>query len=56
VGLRCKDRPGKVAGMILIDGDPARRISDIRNIELVMTDGKLYEAAALYRSIGVLPR
>ena len=48
--------PGKCADMILVDGDPARRISDIRNTDLVVKDGKVYEVAALYRSIGVLPR
>lgn len=48
--------PGKLADMILVDGDPARRIGDIRNTELVVKDGKVYEVAALYRSIGVLPR
>jgi imidazolonepropionase-like amidohydrolase len=48
--------PGKLADMILVDGDPARRISDIRNTDLVVKDGKVYEVAALYRSIGVLPR
>jgi hypothetical protein len=48
--------PGKLADLILVDGDPARRISDIRKTELVIKDGKLYEPAALYRSIGVLPR
>lgn len=48
--------PGKLADMILVDGDPARHISDIRNADLVVKDGKVYEVAALYRSIGVLPR
>lgn len=48
--------PGKLADMILVDGDPARRISDIRNTDLVVKDGKVYEVAELYRSIGVLPR
>lgn len=48
--------PGKFADMILVDGDPARRISDIRNTDLVVKDGKVYEVEALYRSIGVLPR
>lgn len=48
--------PGKLADMILIDGDPARRISDIRNTEWVVQDGKVYQVAALYRSIGVQPR
>jgi imidazolonepropionase-like amidohydrolase len=48
--------PGKLADLILVDGDPARRISDIRNTDLVIKDGKVYEPAALYRSFGVLPR
>jgi hypothetical protein len=47
---------GKLADMILVDGDPARRISDIRNTDLIVKDGKVYEAEALYDSIGVLPR
>lgn len=48
--------PGKLADMILVEGDPARRIGDIRNTELVIKDGKLYEVPKLYRTIGVLPR
>lgn len=48
--------PGKFADMILVDGDPARQISDIRNTDLVVKDGKVYEVDALYHSIGVLPR
>jgi imidazolonepropionase-like amidohydrolase len=48
--------PGKFADLILVDGDPARRISDIRNTDLVIKDGKVYEPAALYRSFGVQPR
>ncbi len=48
--------PGKLADMILVDGDPARRIGDIRNTDLVLKDGKVYEVNALYRSIGVQPR
>lgn len=48
--------PGKLADMIVVDGDPARRIGDIRNTDLVIKDGKVYEVNALYRSIGVLPR
>jgi len=47
--------PGKLADMIRVEGDPARRISHVGNTGLVIKDGKLYESA-LYRSIGVLPR
>jgi imidazolonepropionase-like amidohydrolase len=47
--------PGKLADLILIDGDPTRRISDIRRVSLVIKDGSVYEPAALYKSIGVRP-
>lgn len=49
-------KAGKLADVILVDGDPARRIGDIRNTDLVIKDGKVYESAALYRSFGVQPR
>ena len=47
--------PGKLADLILIDGDPTRRIGDIRRVSLVVKDGRVYEPAALYKSIGVRP-
>jgi imidazolonepropionase-like amidohydrolase len=47
--------PGKLADLILVDGDPAERISDIRRVTLVVKDGMVYEPAALYRAIGVRP-
>lgn len=47
--------PGKLADMILVDGDPAARISDIRRVRTVVKDGALYQASTLYESIGVRP-
>jgi imidazolonepropionase-like amidohydrolase len=47
--------PGKLADLILVEGDPTRRMSDIRRVSLVVKDGRLYEPAALYKSIGVRP-
>ncbi|MBV9926179.1 MAG: amidohydrolase family protein [Acidobacteria bacterium] len=47
--------PGKLADLILVEGDPTRRISDIRRVSLVVKDGAVYDTAALYRSIGVRP-
>jgi Amidohydrolase family len=45
--------PGKLADLILVDGDPARNISDIRRTQLVIKDGAIFDPAALYRSVGV---
>ncbi|HEX8338583.1 MAG TPA: amidohydrolase family protein [Pyrinomonadaceae bacterium] len=47
--------PGKLADLILVEGNPAERIADIRRVSLVVKDGGVYEPAALYRSIGVRP-
>ena len=47
--------PGKLADLILVDGNPAERIADIRRVSLVVKDGKVYDPAALYKSIGVRP-
>ena len=47
--------PGKIADVILVDGDPTSRISDIRNVRTVIKDGTLYDAAALYQALGVAP-
>ncbi|HEX6909682.1 MAG TPA: amidohydrolase family protein, partial [Longimicrobium sp.] len=48
--------PGKLADLVLVDGDPATRISHIRNVELVMKDGVLYRPDELNQAIGVRPR
>ncbi len=47
--------PGKLADLVLVDGDPAKRISDVRHTALVIKDGVLYEPAALYKALGVKP-
>ena len=47
--------PGKLADLILVDGNPTQRISDIRRATLVIKDGNVYQPEALYRSIGVRP-
>jgi hypothetical protein len=41
--------------LILVEGDPVARISDIRRVALVIKDGTMYAAAALYKSLGVAP-
>jgi len=46
---------GKLADLLVVDGHPARRISDIRRVTLGRKDGMLYDPAALYRAVGVQP-
>jgi imidazolonepropionase-like amidohydrolase len=46
---------GKLADMVLIDGDPAKNISDVRHTALVIKDGAFYDPAALYKALGVKP-
>jgi cytosine/adenosine deaminase-related metal-dependent hydrolase len=47
--------PGKLADLILVDGNPAAKMSDIRRVSLVVKDGNIFEPAALYKNIGVQP-
>ena len=44
---------GKLADLILVDGDPTQNISDIRKIALTIKDGKIYDPQKLYNAIGV---
>ncbi len=46
---------GKIADLILIDGDPTKRMSDIRRVSLVIKNGNMFDPAALNRQIGVAP-
>ncbi|HSS75867.1 MAG TPA: amidohydrolase family protein [Thermoanaerobaculia bacterium] len=47
--------PGKLADLILVDGDPMARISDIRRVVLTVKDGVVYDPAALYQALAVQP-
>ena len=47
--------PGKLADMILIDGDPSTHIGDIRRVVMTVKDGVVYQNAALYQALGVKP-
>jgi imidazolonepropionase-like amidohydrolase len=44
--------PGLRADLIVVDGNPLARISDIRNVRLVAVDGRLYDAAPLWAAGG----
>jgi imidazolonepropionase-like amidohydrolase len=46
---------GKYADMLLVDGNPTEKISDIRLGRLVMKNGTLYTPADVYRSAGIAP-
>ncbi|MES2300160.1 MAG: amidohydrolase family protein [Pseudomonadota bacterium] len=43
--------PGKNADLVVLLGDPSRRISDIENVELVFKDGLAYDPAKLIASV-----
>src|SRR5215472_6220427 len=45
--------PGKFADMILVNGDPAANISDIRHIEIVIKNGAIFRPAELYPGFGI---
>jgi imidazolonepropionase-like amidohydrolase len=47
--------PGKLADMVLIDGDPTKDISAVRKTWLTIKDGVVYRPAELYRELGVVP-
>jgi len=44
---------GKLAELALIDGDPSKNIGDLRQVELVMRDGKLMTASDLRAALGI---
>ena len=43
--------PGKQADLVVIHGNPATRISDIENVEIVFKDGIGYDSAKLIESV-----
>lgn len=55
-----KDRgtitPGKLADMILVDGDPLKDIGDIRRVHRTIKGGRVYDPAALEQALGMSPR
>ena len=45
--------PGKLADLLLVDGDPTAHIEDIRKAVWVMKGGNLYRPEDLYAAIGI---
>ena len=44
--------PGKQADIIIVDGNPFQNISEIRKINTVIKDGKIYDPASLHLMAG----
>ena len=47
---------GKLADMVLIDGDPTQDIRNINKIDTVIKGGKVYDPAAIENALGIAPR
>jgi len=47
--------PGKLADLVLVEGNPAERISDIRRCRLVVKNGVLFKSDAVYAAVGIKP-
>jgi len=47
---------GKYADMVLVDGDPSQDIADIRKVSTVLKGGRVYDPAAIEKSLGIAPR
>src|SRR5438094_1659201 len=47
---------GKVADIVLIDGDPTKNIRDINKITTVIKGGKVYDPGAVEKALGIAPR
>jgi len=45
-------RPGLRADLIVVDGNPLERISDIEKVLMVSAGGRLYDTAGLWRAGG----
>ncbi|HEV7443371.1 MAG TPA: amidohydrolase family protein, partial [Steroidobacteraceae bacterium] len=48
--------PGKLADMILIDGDPTAHIEDVHKIAVVIKGGHVYDPAQIEAALGIAPR
>lgn len=47
--------PGKLADLILVDGDPSVALADIDRIDLVMKGGRVYDPARIEAALGITP-
>ena len=43
--------PGKLADLVLVEGDPSKRIADVEKVEIVFKDGVGYDPGKLIDSV-----
>ena len=48
--------PGKLADMILVDGDPTKNMRDLDKLTTVIKGGNIYDPAAIEKALGIVPR
>ena len=46
---------GKLADLLLVEGNPGTNISDIRRCRTVFKSGAVFDSAKLYQALGILP-
>jgi len=49
-------KPGLLADLVLVDGNPVENISDIRKVELTLRNGALHRSRELYQALATTPR
>jgi imidazolonepropionase-like amidohydrolase len=47
--------PGKVADMIIVEGNPLESVRNTRNVRKVISGGRVFDAAPLWESVGFKP-
>ena len=47
---------GKLADMILVDGDPSTRIADLHEVTLVIKGGKVFHPPQIEQALGIAPK
>lgn len=47
---------GKLADMILVEGDPTQRIADLRNVVTVIKGGRVFRPAQIEAALGIAPK
>jgi imidazolonepropionase-like amidohydrolase len=46
---------GKLADIVMIEGDPVRDITNLLRTKLIITQGKIYDPAKLYSAVSITP-